>query len=78
MFPVEEAIAPDGRCLATICMREDGLFEGRLYGPERGAAGVSGPPREFGADYELCGVAATLPRIQTIVYEELGLTPAEN
>jgi hypothetical protein len=46
-------------------MRDDGLFEGRIY------RSGSGKPED--EDFEVCGLTETLPRIEAIVDEELGL-----
>lgn len=59
MFFVEER--RNGECRAEIYMRDDGLFEGRIY--------RQAPTDEF----EVCGVTETLPRVEMIVDEELGL-----
>jgi hypothetical protein len=63
MFLVEEKKSEDRQCSAAIYMRSDGLFEGRIY---RGETVES-------AEFEVCGVAETLPRMETIVDEMLGL-----
>jgi hypothetical protein len=72
MFLINEALTADGQHLAVICMREDGLFEGRIYKLLAGAEDDN-TPGHFGDSYELCGVTETLSRIQTIIHEELGL-----
>lgn len=64
MFLVEQK--ENGGRRAEIYMREDGLFEGRIYRQE------AKPGEELGA-FEVCGVTETLPRVETIVDEELGL-----
>lgn len=66
MFLVEEKKSQNGQRRAEIYMRPDGLFEGRIYRME--AAGGSEP-----SDFEICGVTETLPRVETLVDEELGL-----
>jgi hypothetical protein len=71
MFLVEKKMAPNGQRRAEIYMRPDGLFEGRIYHLES-ATGSPQPGRREAA-FEVCGVTETLPRAQTIVYEELGL-----
>ena len=67
MFLVEEKMSANGRCSAAIYMRDDGLFEGRIYRAdmERATPASSG--------FEVCGITETLPRIETIVDEELEL-----
>jgi hypothetical protein len=65
MFLVEEKKSVNGRRTAEIYMRPDGLFEGRIYQTEK----LKIEPDRF----ELCGVAETLPRMEAIVDEELGL-----
>ena len=70
MILVEEKKSPSGRGSAEIYMRDDGLFEGRIYR----AAAASGNQREdASAGFEVCGVTETLPRLEAIVDEELGL-----
>lgn len=66
MFLIEEK--KSAQCSAEIYMRDDGLFEGRIYrsGPGKQAGGAEG-------NFEVCGLAETLPRIEAIVDEELGL-----
>jgi hypothetical protein len=71
MFLVEEKMSPDGERCAKIYMRPDGLFEGRIY-TLQSAAG-SPPLGQSDAEFEVCGVTETLPRAQSIVYEDLGL-----
>jgi hypothetical protein len=68
MFLVEEKKSLDDHCSAKIYMRDDGLFEGRIYRLNSGnqAGGDNG-------EFEVCGLTETLPRIETIVDEELGL-----
>ena len=67
MFLVEEK--QNGQRRAGIYMRPDGLFEGRIYRPA--------PEPDCGLqvddEFEVCGVTETLPRIVTLVDEELGL-----
>jgi hypothetical protein len=69
MFLVEEK--RNGRRRAEIYMRPDGLFEGRIYPP------ANEPDCEKGLrlddEFEICGVTETLPRVETLVDEELGL-----
>ena len=67
MFLVEEK--RNGRRRAEIYMRPDGLFEGRIYRQESKAAGQADPDCGF----DVCGVTETLPRVETLVDEELGL-----
>lgn len=57
MFLVEESRNGDRR--AKIYMRPDGLFEGRIY------------RQEVDVEFEVCGVTETLPRVKTLVEEEL-------
>ena len=57
MFLVEERQKGERR--AEIYMRPDGLFEGRIYRPE------------VEMEFEICGVTETLPRVETLVDEEL-------
>ncbi len=59
MFLVEEK--QNGQRRAEIYMRPDGTFEGRIYRPEAEE------------EFEICGVTETLPRVETLVDEELGL-----
>jgi hypothetical protein len=65
MFLVEEKKSLNSRCSAEIYMRDDGLFEGRIY--------RSGSGKQGDGDFEVCGLTETLPRIEAIVDEELGL-----
>lgn len=69
MFLVEER--RNGRRRAEIYMRTDGLFEGRIYGPEREPD--CGRYVEADEKFEICGVTETLTRVETLVDEELGL-----
>jgi hypothetical protein len=71
MFLIEKKTSPNGQRRAEIYMRPDGLFEGRIYTLE--SATGRPQPRRREAEFEVCGVTETLPRAQTIVYEELGL-----
>ena len=68
MFLVEKKVSHNGQRRAEIYMRPDGLFEGRIY---RDDPGVKAQRLE--AEFEVCGVTETLPRVETIVNEELGL-----
>ena len=70
MFLVEEKTSQNGRCSAAIYMRPDGLFEGRIYRSESNAASHAAQSR---TGFEVCGVTETLPRLEAIVDEELGL-----
>ena len=70
MFLVEEKKSPSGRGSAEIYMRDDGLFEGRIYRPESEA---SNQAQHSSVEFEVCGITETLPRIEVIVDEELGL-----
>jgi len=65
MFLVEEKKSLSARCSAEIYMRDDGLFEGRIH--------RMGSGKQADGDFEVCGVTETLPRIEAIVDEELGL-----
>ena len=69
MFLVEEK--RNGQRRAEIYMRTDGLFEGRIYRPE--PEPDCGRYAEATEKFEICGVAETLPRVETLVDEELGL-----
>jgi hypothetical protein len=65
MFLVEEK--QNGGRRAEIYMRPDGLFEGRIYRqPYRDA-------HSHDPEFEICAVTETLPRVETIIDEELGL-----
>lgn len=68
MFLVEER--RNGQRRAEIYMRPDGLFEGRIYRPIPETAGETNREK---ADFEICGVTETLPRVESLVDEELGL-----
>ena len=63
MFLVEEKSSADSQRIAAIYMRPDGLFEGRIFCPADGSDDA----------FEVCGVTETLPRMETIVDEALGL-----
>ena len=63
MFLVEEKSSASGRS-ASIYMRDDGLFEGRIY--KTAATTCNG-------EFDVCGVTETLPRLEAIVDEELDL-----
>lgn len=69
MFLVEQK--QNGGRRAEIYMRPDGLFEGRIYRQESEV--VDGQPQLGSLDFEICAVTETLPRVETIVDEELGL-----
>lgn len=69
MFLVEKKMSPNGQRRAEIYMRPDGLFEGRIYS----LGSTTANPGRGETEFEVCGVTETLPRAQTIVYEELGL-----
>lgn len=71
MFLVEEKISPNGQCSAEIYMRPDGLFEGRIYRSQPAEPGS--PAKRLSAGFEVCGVTETLPRLEAIIDEELGL-----
>ena len=68
MFLVKER--QNGQCRAEIYMRRDGLFEGRIY---RQVTETATEAIRAKAEFEICGVAETLPRVETLVDEELGL-----
>ena len=68
MFLVEER--RNGQRRAEIFMRPDGLFEGRIY---RQTAETASDGSRAKADFEICGVTETLPRVEALVDEELGL-----
>jgi hypothetical protein len=68
MFLVEEK--RNGARRAEIYMREDGLFEGRIY---RASGVEEAPAASSKDDFEVCGVTETLPRVEILVDEELGL-----
>ncbi len=68
MFLVEER--RNGQRRAEIYMRPDGLFEGRIYRLTSETASEAIRPK---AEFEICGVTETLPRIETLVDEGLGL-----
>lgn len=69
MFLVEEK--RNGQRRAEIYMRPDGLFEGRIYRPAPELD--CGQHQRVGDEFEVCGVTETLPRVETLVDEELGL-----
>jgi hypothetical protein len=68
MFLVEER--RNGQRRAEIYMRPDGLFEGRIY---RQTTESADETMRAKAEFEICGVTETLPRVETLVDEELGL-----
>jgi hypothetical protein len=68
MFLVEER--RNGQRRAAIYMRPDGLFEGRIY---RQTSDTASESIRAKAEFEICGVTETLPRVETLVDEELGL-----
>lgn len=68
MFLVEER--RNGQRRAEIYMRPDGLFEGRIY---RQTSETASEPIQTKPEFEICGVTETLPRVETLVNEELGL-----
>ena len=70
MLLVEEKKSPSGRGSAAIYMRDDGLFEGRIYRLESVAGNQA---QHSSVRFEVCGVTETLPRLEAIVDEELGL-----
>ncbi len=68
MFLVEER--QNGECRAEIYMRPDGLFEGRIY---RQTSKTTTEANRAKGEFEVCGLTETLPRLKTLVDEELGL-----
>jgi len=70
MFLVEEKKSPSGRGSAEIYMRDDGLFEGRIY---RSESESQDQLQEASVKFEVCGITETLPRLEAIVDEELDL-----
>jgi hypothetical protein len=68
MFLVEER--RNGQRRAEIYMRSDGLFEGRIFQQSSETESETIRPK---AEFEICGVTETLPRVKTLVDEELGL-----
>ncbi len=68
MFLVKER--QNGQRRAEIYMRPDGLFEGRI---QRQTSETASETIRANAEFEICGVAETLPRVETLVDEELGL-----
>ncbi len=68
MFLVEER--RNGQRRAEIFMRPDGLFEGRIY---RQTSETVSEATRAKAEFEICGVTETLPRVEALVDEELGL-----
>jgi hypothetical protein len=68
MFLVEQK--QNGGRRAEIYMRPDGLFEGRIYRQSEPAAG---PSVHATSEFEICGITETLPRVEALVDEELGL-----
>jgi hypothetical protein len=69
MFLVEQK--QNGGRRAEIYMRPDGLFEGRIYRQDLEAN--DSQSRHKNSEFEVCAVTETLPRIETIIDEELGL-----
>ena len=68
MFLVQEK--QNGQRRAEIYMRPDGLFEGRIY---RQQSETGSGLAQGNAEFEICGVTETLPRVELLVDEELGL-----
>ena len=68
MFLVKER--QNGQCRAEIYMRPDGLFEGRIY---RQTSEMANDAMRTKAEFEVCGITETLPRVESLVDEELGL-----
>ncbi len=66
MFLVEEK--RNGQRRAEIYMRPDGLIVGRIYQEPN----PSNQTNQLG-QFEVCGVTETLPRVEALVDEELGL-----
>ncbi len=71
MFLVEEK--RNGQRRAGIYMRPDGLFEGRIYRPVPEPDCGQRQGLQLDDEFEVCGITETLPRIETLVDEELGL-----
>ncbi len=76
MFVVEEIDSPDGRCVAMLYMRNDGMYEGRIYCAEYTQRVSAHALHRTHYDSYFCGVADTLPRVRHIVQQELGLQAA--
>jgi hypothetical protein len=70
MFLVERKVSQNGQSRAEIYMRPDGLFEGRIYRETEAKGEVS---KRAEGEFEVCGITETLPRVETLVDEELGL-----
>ena len=68
MFLVKER--QNGQRRAEIYMRPDGLFEGRIH---RQISDTASEAIRAKVEFEICGVAETLPRVEALVDEELGL-----
>jgi len=66
MFKVEEKT--NGIRRSVIFMRQDGSFEGRIYGLESGSTSESAASSE---PFKMCGVTETLRPLEEIVDEEL-------
>ena len=76
MLVIEERKAADRESLGQIHMLEDGTFEGRIYrtGPFPDPDGQQSGRQASSAaapNDEVCALTETLPRAQTILYEEL-------
>ena len=69
LFLVKER--QNGQRRAEIYMRPDGLFEGRIYRPA--LEPDCGRQLRVDDEFEVCGVTETLPRVEALVDEELGL-----
>jgi hypothetical protein len=72
---IEEKVTTDGTRRAKIYMRDDGMFEARVYSsdgfPEPdGGQGIDIVSRER---YEVCALTETLIPARVILEEELGL-----
>ncbi|HKZ78055.1 MAG TPA: hypothetical protein VJ124_06995 [Pyrinomonadaceae bacterium] len=74
-FPVliEEFVGPNGRGHAMILMREDGTFEGLILRRERALQLEHACWEHRIEDYEVCTVSETLPPVEEMISEELGL-----
>ena len=70
MLLVEEKRSPNGRRCGEIYMRPDGLFEGRIYSSDSEPGNQA---KLSQVDFQVCGITETLPRLEAIVDEELGL-----
>ncbi len=74
-FPVliEEFVGPNGKGHGMILMREDGAFEGLVLRTERAVQQEHASWEHRIEDYEVCAVSETLPPVEEMISEELGL-----